>query len=314
MTRRRGFALVAALWFVALLSGVALDVSLAGQELRVSTINAQDESLARASAEAGVEHARAVLHAAVSRAITRSGSLTHNADPWRDLARFMADTIDMDEQRYAVQLRDVGATLNVNTASEEELRRLFVALRIDAGQADRLAQAIADWRDVDDLHRARGAEVDAYLKASAPVLPANALFRDERELRWILGMSTEVYGRIVPVLTTVGSGRVNLRTAGRPVLLSLPGMTEEAVEVVVRLRREPWRPLDPGSIHGLLSASGRAAMLSHLPALVARTVSTTMEVEVQSVGWAKHGRIRALASALVIRAGDDMITAARRFR
>jgi type II secretory pathway component PulK len=204
--------------------------------------------------------------------------------------------------------------LNVNTATEAELRRFLGALRIDGRRADRLAQAIADWKDVDVLHRARGAEVEAYIEAGAPFLPANAPFRDVRELRWVLGMTGDIYDRVVPFLTTVGSGRVNLRSADRAVMLALPGMTEEAVGWVLRLRRDTSRPLTIESVQQTLGSSARAVMLPHLPILATRTVSTTTEVEVRSVGWAEFGRVRVEVSALVTRAGGELITSARRVR
>ena len=55
MKQRRGFALIAALWFAVLLSGVALEFALAARDLRTSTLNARDRAAARAAAEAGVE-------------------------------------------------------------------------------------------------------------------------------------------------------------------------------------------------------------------------------------------------------------------
>jgi general secretion pathway protein K len=226
----------------------------------------------------------------------------------------LPDTLSIHQQQFAVELRDVGARLNVNHSSEAELRRLLVALRLDAALSDRLAQRIADWTDGDDLHRPRGAERDAYLKAGAPVLPTNRRLRDSGELRWILGITPVLHDRIAPFVTTVGSGRINLRTAPRPVLLALPGMTEEAVELIIRARREPWRPLDPDAIHKMLSTRARALMLPHLPELTARTVSATQEVEVRSTGWARDDRVRTQVTALVVRAGEDMLTSGRQLR
>jgi general secretion pathway protein K len=319
MSRRKGFALIAALWFVVLLSGLALEFSLAARDVRVSSINAQEEAKARAAAEAGIDHARALLNDALRVSAFRTQARTTpvgsgSGDPWRNLAMMMPDTIKMGDQRYAVSLRDAGASLNVNIGSEDELRRLFAALRIDSRLADRFAQSISDWKDADDLHRARGAELDGYLSADAPILPSNGRLRDVREIRWLLGMTPSLYARIAPSLSTVGSGRINLRSASRPVLLALPGMTEEAVAWVLRVRRDAWRPLDLGSIHQLLSASAKAVMLPHLPMLVARTVSSTSEVEVQSAGWSENGRVHSQASALVVRAGDEMITSGRQVR
>lgn len=319
MKNREGFALIAALWFAVLLSGIALEFALTGRDIRASTINARDGDLARAAADAGLEQARALLTEELRTALRRAGPGNGAApgiagDPWRDIVRLLPETLLLGSQRYRVELADADAKLNVNTATEEELRRLFVALRIDARQADRMAQAISDWKDPDDLHRARGAEYEAYLSAGAPILPANGPFRDVSEIRWILGMTAEAYSRAGPRLTTVGSGRVNLRTADRAVLLALPGMTEEAVALVMRLRRDPWRALDIGLVQQSLSPSAKAIMLPHLPALGARTLSTTTEVEVHSTGWTEYGRVQVLVSALIVRADDEILTGSRRVR
>lgn len=319
MKRRKGFALIAALWFAVLISSLALEFALATRDVRMSSINAHEEAMARAAAEAGVDHARALLddalriHSLRTRGQTTGVSIA-NGDPFRNLALLLPDTIQMNGQRYAVSLRDAGSSLNLNLATEEELRRLFIALRIDSRLADQLAQSIADWKDADDLHRARGAERDAYLRAGAPVLPSDGRLRDVREIRWILGMTPALYQRIAPSLSTVGSGRINLRSASRPVLLALPGMTEEAVGWILRTRREAWRPLDMGNVHQQLSSSAKALMLPHIPMLVARTVSSTSEVEVRSTGWMDNGRVYAEASALIVRAGDEILTSGRQVR
>lgn len=319
MSSRRGFALIGALWFVVLLSGIALEFSLAARDIRAGTMNAHDAVMARAAAEAGIAHAHAALNLELRRAALRArqagGAVsTWTQDPWGDLEPLLPDTLVMADQRTLVRLRDAGSLLNINLATEDEVRRFFVALRIDGREADRLSQSIADWRDSDDLHRARGAERDDYLEAGAPVLPGNGRFRDVRELRWVLGMTSNTYKRVAPWLTTVGSGRINLRTAGRPVLLALPGMTEEAVAWIIRLRRDPWRPLDLQHLHSLLGSEARAIMLPHLPMLIARTVTVTMEVEVRSEGWATAGRLMTEASALMVRAGEELIPGRVRFR
>lgn len=316
MRTRRGFALIAALWFVVLLSGLALEFSLAGRNVRSATLNANDGLIARASASAGMEHAIATLHSALkdSARLATAAYFSGRGDPWQTLSRVSPDSVKLEGLNYSVQLRDAGSVLNVNLATEDELRRLFVALRIDAGMADRLAQTLADWRDADDLHRARGAEVEQYLKSGARVLPLNRKLQSVSEARWINGMTSELFDRIAPMLTTEGSGRINLRTASRPVLLALPGMSEEAVGLIARVRRDASRPLDPNAIHGMLSSGARAIMFPHLAELVGRTVSATSEVEVISTGWVQHSNVRATTTVLVVRAGDEIITSSRRWR
>src|SRR5690606_8405821 len=129
--------------------------------------------------------------------------------------------------RFFVQARDAGSQLHLNVADEEELRRYFSALRMDYGKADRLAQAIMDWRDLDQSHRARGAERDDYLAAGSAVLPADGPFRRVSDLRFVMGMTSADYDLLSPHLTLFGSGRINLNSAPREVLLALPGVTEE---------------------------------------------------------------------------------------
>jgi hypothetical protein len=234
-----------------------------------------------ASASVTTEELRTAL-----RRRTGHGAAPGTGDPWRDIARLLRDSCLAASG--TVELADADAKLNANTATRRNCRLRGATDRCSSGS---MAQAISDWKDPDDLHRARGAEYEAYLRAGAPILPANGPFRDVSEIRWIFGMTAEAYSRVEPRLTTVGSGRVNLRTADHPVLLALPGMTEESVALVMRLRRDPWRPLDIGLVHQSLSPPARAIMLPHLPALGARTMSTTTEVRCTARAGQKYGRV-----------------------
>jgi type II secretory pathway component PulK len=197
-------------------------------------------------------------------------------------------------------------------ATEDELRRLFTALRMDAGRADRLAQLVADWRDVDDAHRARGAEREQYLRASAPFLPENRPFRDVAELQRVLDMTDRDYTLIAPYLSVRGSGRVNLRSAERPVLMSLPGVGEEAAAVIMRLRRSASMPLTIDQVQQELSSGARIALLEYLPVLASRTVSQTRELDVVSDGWADGGSVHVRVAALFVRADPSAMVVGRR--
>ena len=155
MRSRRGFALVAALWLLVALSVVGLEFGLRTHARNLAVANGLDASRATAAADAGVVDAQALLSL-----LAVNGML----DPWAECEEMLRDTAVIGNAKYAVTLRDANAAINLNLATENELRRLFQALRIDAGKADRLAQAILDWRDADDLHRARGAEEPDYLR------------------------------------------------------------------------------------------------------------------------------------------------------
>jgi general secretion pathway protein K len=298
MKRRPGFALLAALWLLVALSVASLALGVATRTRRLAAANLSEQVRAAAAARAGFEQLRGRLE----RRLDQSGAGALNLiDPWRRADSLLVDTLAVADARAIVRAHDVGTALHLNRATEDDLRRLLVALRVDAGDADRLAQAIADWRDPDDLHRARGAERDAYLAAGAPALPRNGPFQTLAELRSVRGMTPALYERVRPHLTLLGSGQVNLNLADRPVLLALPGMTEEAVAVLFRYRRQR-RTI--GSITDLerdLTPGARRELNAALPTLLARTTTETRELEIVSQGWLPGSPVRVTATGLLVR-------------
>lgn len=298
---RRGFALIAALWLLTAISLVALDLSLRARDHRRSAANVQEDAVARGAADAGVAHARALLERRLL--VARRSGEDDWGDPWSRLDRVLPDSVPLSGAAYRVQLRDAGAALHLNRAGEDELRRLLTALRVDAGAADRIAQAAADWRDADALRRPRGAERAEYVKEGAAVLPADQPFRDVAELRHVRGMTDEIYRRVSPYLTVRGSGQVNLSSAPREVLLALPGMTEESVVLLLRMQRAGTTLSSPAALGEQLSPGARAIFERDLPRLMARATTETREVEIRSSGWVNGGRMRPVQEALAVRAG-----------
>ncbi|HYT05182.1 MAG TPA: hypothetical protein VEM13_09940 [Gemmatimonadales bacterium] len=298
MRRERGFALIAALWLLVAISALTLEVSLVARDRRLAAANTVETAQARAAADAGLEHARARLVALLGPA--RQGIL----DPWRQPDSLFPGDVTLGDVRYHVALRDAGSALNLNRATETELRRFFMALRVDAGKADRLAQAIMDWRDPDDLRRARGAEREDYLRDGSPVLPRNGPFQSVAELAGVQGMTPEILDLARPYLTLLGTGQVNLNAAPRPVLLALPGIGEEAAGVVLRRQqaRRPIRTLAELSVE--LSSGARAALQAEMATLLGRVAFETREVEAVSDGWMEGSPVRARDRGLLVRARD----------
>ena len=196
--RRRGFALVAALWLLVALSSVGLQTALASRARRQAAANLLDEVRARAAVVAGTEYARSRLTAAMlgqveelrenALASARSSrdrrrvesssvrSLFRRAnpmeDPWRQPQELIVPEMVFGDARYALLLRDVGAALSLNDASEEMLRLFFAqGMEMDYADADQLAQAILDWRDEDESPLLNGGEREEYLEDEALVLP-----------------------------------------------------------------------------------------------------------------------------------------------
>jgi general secretion pathway protein K len=303
MKSERGFALLAAMWLLVAIATVTLELGIQSRLRYLAAANTLESARARAAAEGGLAATRARLMVLAGR--------ERAVDPWSEVSSLFRDTLRLDEARYHISLRDAGSALHVNKATEVELRRLLVALRVDAGHADRLAQCILDWRDPDDLHRARGAERDAYLREDAPVLPRNAPFEELDELQEVRGITPEIFERVSPYLTLLGTGQVNARTAERPVLLALPGMTEEAVAVLLRDRRAR-RITSVQDLALRLSPPARAALEADLMPLMARLTFETRELEVTSAAWLDGSPVRAQSEGLLVRSRDAVFLVWRR--
>ena len=299
----RGFAMVAAAWLLVVLATVALDVSLRAREQRLATANALEEGRARAAALGGLDHARARLVRMLAAAPQLPGAAggPEWIDPWRLVDTVLASEVALDGVRYRVRLRDVGARLHVNRATENELRRFFAAQAVDAARADEIAQSMLDWRDPDDFHRARGAEREYYLRQGVAVLPRNAPFASLAELRHVRGMTREVYERAAPHLTLAGTGEVNLSTADRAVLLALPGMTEEAVALLMRERVAGLRASSLFDLLPRLSAGSRQALERAMAELFPRVTHETRAVEARSEGRVEGSPVRVELRALFVR-------------
>jgi general secretion pathway protein K len=311
---RGGFALIGVLWIVVLLSLVGLDFSLRSRSMTRRVINAADYSVGLAAADAGVLYAEDRLRALLRRSQQLGLGSDPLPDPWQEPGRFLADTLELREGRAFVALSDAGTRLHLNRASESELRALMTALRIDAGDADRVAQAIMDWRDLDDFRRGRGAEREEYLRADAPTLPANGPFRSVGELRHVLGVTAELYERVAPYLTVMGSGRINLAAASPEVISALPGMSDELVSLIIRSRTGADRLPDLLSLTTGLDDRSRELIAANLASLLSRTTTETLEVLVHSEGWRAGSAAHVGVDAIAVRSSDAAFIVERTVR
>jgi general secretion pathway protein K len=250
---RRGFALLAAIWLVVAIATVALQFSLEARERRLLGINTAERGKGRAAAIGALNASQAALEAAL-----RMGPGTGNArvaglrsaDPWLDADSVFSGAILVDSIPVEVQTLDLGTQLNINSMGEAQLRNfLSFALR-DFATADRLSQAILDYRDADSIPRSNGAERDDYIREGLLALPANGTFREVAGLMEVMGMTPEIYERISPYLTTRGSGIINVNSADTVVLRAVPGMTDQILAEILAQRSQGRRISNLNSVRG----------------------------------------------------------------
>jgi len=304
---RRGFALMAALWLVVAISTVSLELSVIARERRLSAINILESARAEAAAESGIEHARARL----ARMIAQGGAgETWNdpvsvLDPWHGAAAVIHDSVTMiDGAAYRTTVADLGAKLNVNRVTEDELRAFLTAKAIDAVTVDGLAEAIIDWRDDDDFRRLHGAERDDYIKTGVRELPRNGPFESLDELRFVHGMNPAILSRIRDDLSVFGAGQVNVNAAGLPVLMSVSGISSVAAEIILQTQRAGRRIESVRQLTDLLPGQSRAALERALTLALPRLTFDTHEVLVTSDGWIAGSPVRVREQAIIARGGN----------
>lgn len=149
---------------------------------------------------------------------------------------YLDKAADTSKKRYG--LIDEERKINVNKTDRHTLQRLLeLGLGFEEMDAQNISSAIVDWRDGDSaLSIPAGSAEDAdYRNGEFPYEAKDADFDVPDELLLVKGVTPEVYEKINEYVTVYGSGRVNINTAPRPVLLAL-GLGREMVSRIEEFR------------------------------------------------------------------------------
>ncbi len=247
---REGFALLAVLWTltaITMLTGAAMAVA------RVGSTTTRNRVLLTRAAWAR-EACGEILQA-------------RWASPPR--TRTSLDTVDLGRGTWcAAALDDPSVKLNLNLADRAALVTVFQTVVRRSAPVDSLVDALLDWRDLDTVPRLFGDESSGN---------RNGPLADVWELRSVRGFTDSLVGRLARFLTTRGSGAINVNAAPPEVLATLPGMTEEAIRIVIMDRRATPLP-NADVLAGLLSPSGRRTLLASYPEFVRLAVFTAPQL------------------------------------
>jgi general secretion pathway protein K len=248
--RRKGFALLAALWVTVALSAMALAGLLVARDVVTGAQNRVTLMRGRWRAEDCLERARVVIDETIAERIVGG---------WEGLDRIVAASPIVKEAACEVTLVAAGNAVDLNVANGEQVVALLRAIGIAEPRADSMADALLDWRDADDIPRPLGAERDWY-RAHDRFVPRNGPFADVRELRRVRGFEG-LPDSILSAVFTVEPGRIMWTRAPLAVLASLPGVGEEALTRIVELRTRGIAVLDLNALANDLSPSARQALI-----------------------------------------------------
>lgn len=268
---REGFALLAVLWTltaVTVLAGTVMTVAQLG-----STTTRNRILLARAGwareACAEILQARYAQDASIRR----------------------LDSVDLGRGTWCMaSLEDPAVKLNLNVADRPALVTVLQAVVRRSALVDSLVDALLDWRDPDREPRPFGDE---------PATARNGPLADVWELLYVRGFTDSLVARLVPFLTTRGTGAINVNAAPPEVLATLPGMTEETVRMLIS-RRGEMSILNADILAELVSPSARRALLASYPEFVRSAVFTTPQLVGTVIGGVRGTPLNARVTLTMV--------------
>lgn len=215
------------LWAVALLTVVAASFAFETRTEVLLAASIVDKARADAAAEAGLQRAIA-------------GLLQPAELQWEDDGEIRS--MPFAGARLRIIVQSVHGKIDLNAAPAALVdgavsRALALTASTDDAIAGDIVDAILDWRDQDHTRRPNGAEDEDYYRLGRAFGVADQSFVSVSELLQVLGVSGDLFAQIAPVFTVyTRSPRVDPVSASREVLLSIPGLTESAVDRFVEAR------------------------------------------------------------------------------
>jgi general secretion pathway protein K len=252
---RQGFALPLVLWLIVMIAAAAAVVTVTAREAVGSATNRVSLTRAQWSADGCAQEALASLE----------GWLAESMDPAKRWAALDSTSLAASAA-CDIRLVPAGLGADVNTVPEQRLEAMMRNMGLNDSDAMTLAAAIADWRDRDDNPRPSGAERDWY-DQNARVSPRNAAFAAPEEVALVRG--AELLSGIDTLLAVDGDPIV-LSRAPAAVISSLPGVSPEALAIILAARAESPFP-ELAMIGERLVEPARSEFMTVLPELLRLT-------------------------------------------
>ena len=257
---QRGIALIAVLWLLVLLAGLALAIA--------SRTRSETQLVAALSGEA---EARALAEGAVFRAIERL--LEPSTTSGAAVTGYERRVEDKDGVRIDVEIRDECGKVDLNTGRARLIEGLL-GQHAPTEDAFAITQAILDWRDPDSQRRPQGAEDNDYRALGRRSGARDGPFETVAELVQVKGMTPALLDRVAPDLTVdcLKAG-VEPLAASPAVLAAVPGLAPPGIAAFLD-RRAAWQANPQAGQPPVLAGAGDYAEDSEADAFGLRATVT----------------------------------------
>lgn len=252
-----GAALIVALWVVLVLSlligSMAFDMQVEANVTGYQRKRMQAHYLA----QAGLEWAQVVLNRKVTESAEGELVIEEGQDEQMIIASINLSrgvgvrgiTKNLSQGSFSVDIIPEEGRRNVNSLTDEDWEEVLDQAGVPDDEWPELIDGFGDWIDEGDEHRLNGAESDdAYYEEldyevkNAPVdtIDELLLIKGFNEAIVFGGPDPEdpdlVYRGIASWLTPWGDGKVNVNTASREVLMTIPGIEDWVIDDILEYR------------------------------------------------------------------------------
>lgn len=234
-----GVALILTLWILVLLTIIVAEFSTSMRTEINITRNFKEESGSYYLALAGIEKAKEeIITPSFVQCLDEKGQLIFKEIGKGEEEKKEApqrEGLKLENGTYSYVIIDEERKLNLNTATPDMLKRLFISTGVKDKVLDTIVDSIIDWKDPDNLKHLNGAEEDYYRSLQEPYSSKDRNFDTVEELLLVKGMTQEIfygsagkegensYKGVSKFLTVKSSGMININTAPKEVLEAVFG-------------------------------------------------------------------------------------------
>jgi len=245
---QRGMVLVFALWVLGILTILAVSVA-AGIRQKIFLVARLDErSRMNYLLEAAVKKTAGYIHEqmeltsfdftpTVKMNLLNNASELSSISLGRDQAGVGYVAVDGDGTSLRWGVVDEESKINLNKTDQLTLTNLLMnVLSLKDEDADKLAQALLDWRQYGEGAVSGFFSDDYYSNLQYPYPKKDADYESLDEILLVKGVTKQMYDRLINFVTIYGDGSVNINTASKEVLEAL-GLSDELVDKILNARR-----------------------------------------------------------------------------
>jgi general secretion pathway protein K len=240
--------LVFALWALAILTILAVSVA-AGIRQKIFLVARLDErSRMNYLLEAAVKKTAGYIHQqmetssfeftpAVKMSLLNNAGELSSIMLGHDQAGVGYIAVDGDDTSLRWGVVDEESKLNLNKTDLPTLTNLLMnVLSLKDEDADKLAQAILDWRQYGEGEVTGFFSEDYYSNLRYPYPKKSADYETLDELLLVNGINKQMYDKLINFVTIYGDGLININTAPKEVLEAL-GLQGALVDKILTVRR-----------------------------------------------------------------------------